>query len=111
MDINDAITAFGSLSQETRLRAFRLLVEYGSTGCAATVLSDKLGVPQNTLSFHLAHLSNAGLVCSVREGRSIIYFAQLDIIEGLMEFMAENCCVSSDTDCLSSSRINKNKLC
>ena len=64
MDIINAISAFSSLSQETRLRAFRLLVEYGTSGCAATILSDKLGVPQNTLSFHLSHLSNAGLVHS-----------------------------------------------
>ncbi|HBR48767.1 MAG TPA: transcriptional regulator, partial [Nitrospira sp.] len=32
MDIEDAVEAFGALSQETRLRVFRLLVEYGQDG-------------------------------------------------------------------------------
>jgi len=111
MDISDALSSFNSLSQETRLRAYRLLVEYGVDGCAATALSEKLAVPQNTLSFHLSHLSNAGLITSKRQGRSIIYYADLERIEGLMEFMAENCCASADADCLNSSRIRNKKIC
>ena len=107
MDINEALSAFGSLSQETRLKTFKLLVEYGQDGCAATVLSAKLHVPQNTLSFHLSHLSNAGLVNSKRQGRSIIYYANLNSMEELMDYMAENCCTHSDADCLASGRINK----
>jgi len=111
MDIKNALSAFQSLSQETRLRAFRLLIKYGMSGCAATVLSEKLGVPQNTLSFHLSHLSHAGLVTSKREGRSIIYFAVLEQIEDLMNFMAENCCISADADCLTPSRLQNKKNC
>ena len=72
MDIQQAIVAFDALSQETRLRVFRLLVQHGPTGTPAGTLSEELGVPHNTLSFHLAHMSNAGLVLSRREGRSII---------------------------------------
>lgn len=111
MDIKDALLAFSSLSQETRLRTFKLLVEYGEVGCAATILSEKLGVPQNTLSFHLSHLNKAGLARSKREGRNIIYYAELNHIEELMDFMAENCCVSSEVDCLTPSRIDKMKIC
>lgn len=111
MDINKALSAFGALSQETRLKAFKMLVEYGVNGCAACTLSEKLGVPQNTLSFHLSHLSNAGLVTSKREGRSIIYVANFKAVEGLMEYMAENCCASDATECLTSKRIKKKKLC
>jgi len=99
MDINNAISAFGSLSQETRLKAFKLLVEYGTTGCAACRLSEELGVPQNTLSFHLSHLNNAGLVTSKREGRSIIYSANFSNIQDLMRYMVENCCSSDSVSC------------
>lgn len=109
MDINEALSAFGSLSQETRLKTFKLLVEYGQDGCAATLLSEKLQVPQNTLSFHLSHLSSAGLVTSKREGRSIIYHANLTSMDELISYMMENCCASSDIDCLVSGRINKKK--
>jgi len=99
MDINKALSAFGSLSQETRLKAFKLLVECGTNGCAACTLSNKLGVPQNTLSFHLSHLSNAGLITSRREGRSIIYTANYTNIQDLMRYMVENCCSSDSVSC------------
>ena len=80
MDINTALTAFDALSQETRLRVFRLLVRYGHKGVAAGVMSDALGIPHNSLSFHLSQMSHAGLVTSRREGRSIIYTANYAIM-------------------------------
>jgi ArsR family transcriptional regulator, arsenate/arsenite/antimonite-responsive transcriptional repressor len=92
MDIQQATIAFGALSQETRLAVFRLLVRHGSAGAPAGTLSDELGVPHNTLSFHLSHMSNAGLVLSRREGRSIIYRANFELVTGLIRFMVEDCC-------------------
>ena len=92
MDIEQATTAFGALSQETRLRVFRLLVKHGQAGAAAGTLSEALGIPHNTLSFHLSHMSNAGLVLSRREGRSIIYTANFELITSLIRFMVEDCC-------------------
>ena len=92
MDIADAAVLFDALSQETRLKAFRLLVQAGQQGLPAGALSEKLGTPHNTLSFHLNHLSNAGIINSRREGRSIIYFANYDVMHGLISFMAKDCC-------------------
>ncbi|AEP08958.1 ArsR/SmtB family transcription factor [Micavibrio aeruginosavorus] len=92
MDIQNALIAFDALSQETRLRAFRLLVGYGPDGAPAGHLSDTLGIPHNTLSFHLNHMSNAGLIQSRREGRSIIYSVNFDLFTGLIRFMIEDCC-------------------
>lgn len=92
MDTQEAVIAFDALSQETRLNVFRLLVEHGTGGAPAGTLSEKLGVPANTLSFHLSHMSNAGLVKSRREGRSIIYTANFEFFTGLIRFMVEDCC-------------------
>ena len=92
MDIKKALIAFDALSQETRLRVFRLLVEQGGEGAAAGKLSDTLGIPHNTLSFHLNHMSHAGLILSRRAGRSIIYSANFDFFTGLIRFMVEDCC-------------------
>ncbi len=92
MDVQQALIAFDALSQETRLRVFRLLVEYGPEGAPAGTLSDKLGIPHNTLSFHLSHMSNADLVLSVREGRSIIYSANFTFFTDLIRYMIEDCC-------------------
>jgi DNA-binding transcriptional ArsR family regulator len=92
MDIKDAIPLFDALSQETRLRAFRLLVRAGHKGLPAGELSEKLGTPHNTLSFHLNHLSNAGIIQSRREGRSIIYSANYTVMHRLISFMVKDCC-------------------
>lgn len=92
MDVNHAVIALSALSQETRLRVFKLLIEYGPEGTPAGQLSEQLEIPHNTLSFHLSHLSHAGLVKSHRQGRSILYAANSAAIESLLSFMAENCC-------------------
>lgn len=92
MDIRDALIAFETLSQETRLKAFRLLVEYGTDGAAAGILSDKLDIPHNTLSFHLKHMSRAGLIIPRREGRSIIYTVDFAAFQDLIRFMVDDCC-------------------
>lgn len=92
MDIQNAIIMFDALSQETRLRAFKLLVQAGADGLAAGVISETLNVPHNTMSFHLTHLSHAGIIESNRQGRSIIYRACYDKIQGLIEYMVKDCC-------------------
>lgn len=92
MDKKDAVVAFGALSQETRLRVFRLLVEYGKDGTPAGTLSETLGIPHNTLSFHLSQMSHAGLVLSQREGRSIIYRANFEFFTDLIRYMVKDCC-------------------
>ncbi len=92
MDIQEALIAFDALSQETRLRVFRLLVEHGPDGAPAGTLSQALDIPHNTLSFHLSHMNNAGLVVSRRQGRSIIYSANFDFFTNLIRFMIEDCC-------------------
>ena len=92
MDIQEALIAFDALSQETRLRVFRLLVETGPEGLPAGKISEKLNMPHNTLSFHLNHMSNADLVSSRREGRSIIYSTNFEFFTSLIRFMIEDCC-------------------
>ncbi len=93
MEIKHVLKAFMALSQETRLNVFKVLIEYGESGVAAGEISERLGIPQNTLSFHLTHLSHADLVSSCREGRSIIYSANCTLITELIDFLSENCCV------------------
>lgn len=111
MDIKLALKSFAGLSQETRLEAFRLLVKYGDKGIAAGELSDKLGIPQNTLSFHLSHLSQAGLVTSRKAGRSIIYTANLDTVQELVQFLMEDCCAMSKTACRNVEKILQKACC
>lgn len=101
MDINNAIIMLSALSQETRLQVVKLLMEYGNEGAPAGVISTQMGVPHNTLSFHLTHLSHAGLVSSRKTGRSIIYSANIAAMEDLVGYLKDNCCARdrSSADC------------
>ena len=92
MEISTAIGAFGALAQESRLKIFRLLVQCGPDGMAAGDIARRLELPQNTLSFHIAALARAHLVASRKEGRSIIYFVDLEGTRGLLSFLVEDCC-------------------
>jgi len=84
--------AFGALSQESRLDAFRLLVRSGTDGIAAGSIARELGIPHNTMSSHLATLVNAGLVSARREGRSIIYSIDFEGTRALLSYLMEDCC-------------------
>lgn len=92
MEVFEVLESFSSLSQETRLRVFKLLIEYGREGLIPGKIAEKLKIPDNTLSFHLSHMSKANLVTSKKEGRSITYFANTDLIEDLIGYLTENCC-------------------
>jgi DNA-binding transcriptional ArsR family regulator len=92
MDTNTAIKAFGALSQDSRLKAFRLLVRRGADGMAAGDIARALDIPHNTLSSHLAILAQAGLVAARRDGRSVIYRVDLDGTRALLSFLMEDCC-------------------
>ena len=92
MDTEKATIAFEALAQETRLRAFLLLVEAGAEGLPAGAISQELGTPHNTLSFHLTHLSHAGIVGSRRKGRSIIYMANFEMMRDVISFLVKDCC-------------------
>lgn len=92
MDTKSAITALAALAQESRLATFRLLVQAGPGGLAASKIAEALGTPASSLSFHLKELSHAGLITPRQEGRFIIYAAQFDTMNGLLSFLTENCC-------------------
>ena len=99
MDVRRASRAFNALSQETRLKAFRLLVRAGTEGMAAGEIARILAVPHNTLSSHLAILVNAGLALSRREGRWVIYRIDLEGTRDLLSFLVEDCCQGRPEDC------------
>jgi len=95
METKQAVDALSALAQETRLGVYRLLVEAGPDGMAAGAIGEKLDLPAPTLSFHLAHLTRAGLVRSRQDGRFVIYSADFRNMNQLVGFLTENCCGGS----------------
>jgi DNA-binding transcriptional ArsR family regulator len=92
METKYAIAALAALAQESRLAVFRLLVQVGPQGLAATKISEQIGVPPSSLSFHLKELSHADLVTTRQEGRFVYYAANFDRMNELMAFLTDNCC-------------------
>jgi ArsR family transcriptional regulator, arsenate/arsenite/antimonite-responsive transcriptional repressor len=92
MDMQECLDALTALSQSTRLKTFRLLVLQEPTGLWAGEIARQLDVPQNTMSTHLAVLARAGLVRAERNGRSIVYRADLDALRAVMLFLVKDCC-------------------
>ncbi len=99
MKTDEAITALAALAQGTRLDTFRLLVRHEPEGVPAGELARAVGVPQNTMSSHLAILSRAGLVTGERHSRTIIYRANLAAFQDLTLFMIQDCCGGSAEVC------------
>ena len=96
MKSSSAIEALGALAQEHRLALFRLLVQAGDKGMAAGAIAETLGVPNSSLSFHLAQLRNAGLILQERQHRSLIYRANYPAMNSLVGYLMENCCGGAD---------------
>ncbi|MEO5641013.1 MAG: metalloregulator ArsR/SmtB family transcription factor [Sphingomicrobium sp.] len=88
----DAVASLAALAQEHRLALFRALVQAGKDGMAAGALADTLGLPNSSLSFHLAQLTRAGLIVQRRAGRSLIYSADYAAMDRLVAYLMENCC-------------------
>src|SRR5262249_60417802 len=83
---------WAALRKDNRLDAFRLPVRAGKEGVPAGAIAAALGMPANTLSFHLDRLRQAGLVTVRREGRSLIYAARYETMNALLGYLTENCC-------------------
>ncbi len=92
MESTEAIQVLAALAQPTRLDAFRLLVEQEPHGLPAGQVADRLAVPHNTMSSHLASLSRAGLVASERQSRAIVYRARLAAVQELVTYLLQDCC-------------------
>lgn len=98
MKQDNVIAALAALAHDHRLAVFRLLVQQGKQGLAAGAIARKLGLPNSSLSFHLAQLQQAGIVTQRREGRSLIYSADYAAMDALLGFLTENCCAGAGCD-------------
>ena len=92
MEENDVVKSLAALAQPVRLRVFRALVVRGDTGLTPSTMAEGLGIPPNTLSFHLKELAHAGLVTQERSSRHIIYRAAFHRMNALLAYLTENCC-------------------
>lgn len=87
MDTSDAALALVTLGHPGRLSVFRLLMRYAPRGQRPTEIAAALGFKQNTLSHHLAELTQARLLKVTRTGRSLYYMVDLARAEALVGYL------------------------
>jgi len=92
METIAALRSLSALSHESRLAAFRILVQAGHDGLPVGELRERLDIPAATLTAHLNILRAAALVHDQREGRVIRVRASYPQMNGLVDYLTENCC-------------------
>jgi ArsR family transcriptional regulator, arsenate/arsenite/antimonite-responsive transcriptional repressor len=92
METKSVLSAMAALAQETRLGIFRLLVQTGPEGMAATRIAEHMGIAPSSLSFHLKELTHSGLIGARQDGRFLFYTANMDTMNALVAFLTANCC-------------------
>lgn len=112
MTDEDVVSQLAALANAHRLQIFRLLAAEGCDGLLAGEIAELCGTSPSNLSFHLTHLTHAGLVYSRREGRNIRYSLNIEGTRGMLGFLIGDCCggrpelcsPSSDAGLLQSTR-------
>jgi ArsR family transcriptional regulator len=99
------------LGQPTRLEIFRLLMRKEPDGLPAGVIAETIGCPHNTLSTHLSILARSGLVRGTRDGRSIVYRANVDGMRNLIGFLVTDCCEGHPELCNLEDALRGNACC
>jgi hypothetical protein len=80
-------------------------------GFPAGAIAETIGCPHNTLSSHLSILARSGLVQDTRDGRSIVYRADVEGIRALIGFVITDCCEGHPELCNLEDALRKRRLC
>lgn len=86
MEKADIITRLSALAQPVRLDIY-LAIAAAKDGITSTRVAEVTGAMPTNTSVHLSVLRNAGLVSATKVGRSVIYRAEQDKMDELIEFL------------------------
>lgn len=103
MNIETAAAQLEALGNVTRLTVYRTLVRAGENGLPVGKLQLKLDIAGSTLSHHIRKLVEVGLVSQERQATSLICRANYASMNGLIGYLADECCVDANA-CAAESR-------
>jgi len=95
MKLETAAKQLEALGSPTRLQVYRALVRAGDEGLPVGHLQGKLRIAASTLSHHLHRLILTGLVTQERHATTLICRANYPAMNGLVEFLVDECCVDA----------------
>ena len=82
--MDDIAKYFKVFSDPVRLEVIQLINRCESCSCN---MVDKLPITQPTLSYHLKHISKAGLATTKREGNWIKYHLDITKVDQMIDFL------------------------
>ncbi len=94
MNETEIALAFKELGHTARLGIFQYLVRAGRKGAPVGEIQASLGIPNSTLSHHIAALVKAGLLTQERSGRTLYCIPNYERIEFLSQYLVDECCVN-----------------
>lgn len=92
MNEPDAVLALSALANESRLRLVKALVRAGPDGLPAGQIAQAIDATPSRTSFHLAALTEAGLLSPTRVARNVIYRVDFGAMGALMGYLLHDCC-------------------
>jgi DNA-binding transcriptional ArsR family regulator len=93
MKLEIAAQQLASLGNPIRLKLYRALVRAGEDGVPCGALQDRLGVAASTLSHHIKHLMDAGLIRQERQGTTLYCHAIYPSMHALIGYLTDECCL------------------
>ncbi len=95
MKLEIAAQQLSSLGNPIRLKLYRALVRAGDDGVPCGTLQDKLGIAASTLSHHIKHLLDAGLIRQERQGTTLFCHANYPSMNALVGYLVDECCMDA----------------
>ena len=98
MKLEIAAHQLESLGNPLRLKLYRALVRAGQDGMAVGTLQAKLDLAASTLSHHIRHLREAGLISQERQATTLICRANYAAMNDLVGYLVDDCCMDAACD-------------
>ena len=95
MKLDTAALILSKIGNPTRLKIVRLLVKAGDQGMPVGAIQKKLQIPGSTLTHHITHLKNAGLIRQQRAQATLFCIMEYDRLNQLVNYLTDECCVDN----------------
>jgi len=97
MKLETAALILSKIGNPTRLKIVRLLVRAGDQGMPVGSIQKQLKIPGSTLTHHIAHLKNAGLIHQERQQATLFCKIQYDRLNQLVDYLTDECCIDDSS--------------
>lgn len=93
-----AASGFAAMGSEARLGVLKTLIRAGRSGLSIGDIQARTGIAPSTLAHHIKILAASALITQVKQGRTVMCFANFDTLQSLAGFIQNECCIDEDRE-------------